>query len=199
MHKTVCVFCGADQKIADFYKQTAYSLGAALAKHNFALISGGNNVGLMKQVIDGHAHTNASAPRHSVIPEIFKEFDLHHDLVPSENIYWVENVHARMRKFYELSDNIVALPGGFGTLHELMDCLVHNQFGINKKRIFLLNINNFWDGIIKQFNIMVEQQTLRPEHLAHLVVVNSTQELIDQLLTETHPELTQGFADRHWE
>jgi uncharacterized protein (TIGR00730 family) len=201
MNKTpvVCIYCGANEKIPSAYKDYAYDLGQQLAKNKFGLASGGNNVGLMKSVNDGHANADPDMPRYGIVPEEFRRFGLVHELIPEKNLIWVEDLYFRMRSFYELCDEFIVLPGGFGTLHELMDCLVHNQFGIISKRIFLLNFDKFWDPILDQFKVMVAKKALEQAHLDHLIVVNSTQELLPILQTQDTRKLSQGFDDHHWE
>lgn len=196
--KTICVFCSADDKVPNEYKQAAHDLGVQLAKNGFALLSGGNNSGLMNEVNNGHFIGDPSLPRHAVIPNIMRELSLNHPHIPAENVTWTEDVYARLKKFYDMCHHVVILPGGYGTMHELMDCLVLSQFGVIKKRIVLLNIDNFWDGIIQQFNTMVRKRTLYNKHLEHLIVAANITEAIDHLQSNIELELTQGFADNHW-
>jgi uncharacterized protein (TIGR00730 family) len=197
--RTVCVFCGAGGKMPLIYMQAAFKLGQELASNGFALLTGGANVGMMKEVVDGHAAVISSATRHGVIPKVFAEFNISHPLISVENLIWVDNLHDRLQSFCELADDIVVLPGGFGTLHELMDCLVHSQFGLITKRIFLLNINNFWEGIIAQFQYMVKQKAVQQKHVDHLIVVNSIAELLQLLKSEEKIELFQGIETQRWE
>ena len=197
--KTVCVFCGADQKLSADFKSAAYSLGQNLAQNNFDLVTGGSNTGLMKEVNDGHAQFGSDTQRFGVMPEIFKEFDVHHPSVLLENFTWTDSVHTRLAEFYSKCDAIVVLPGGFGTLHELMDSLVHNQFGLMNKQIYLLNLDSFWDHTIAQFKVMVNHQALAQKHLDHLNVVTSISELLIRLCSTKSVSLQQGFADKYWE
>lgn len=196
--KTVCVFCSADDKVPVEYKQTAYELGHALATNGFALLSGGNNSGLMNAVNNGHADAVHDAPRFAVIPEIMRALAILHPRIPATNIVWSTDVYNRLQRFNELCDFLVILPGGYGTLHELMDCLVLSQFGLIKKHIFLYNIDGFWAGLLQQFKIMVEKKALCQKHLDHLIVVNSVADLIAGLQSEEQLILEQGFADEYW-
>lgn len=194
----VCVFCSANNKVPTEYKQLAFKMGQELASHGFTLLTGGANVGMMKEVVDGHVASNPEALRLGVMPTIFKEHELQHTLISEHNMTWTENVYYRLQKFYELSDSIVVLPGGYGTIHELMDTLLHSQFGLIKKRIFLFNFDNFWDATIAQLQTMVAKHTLEQKHLDHLIIVTSIQELIEQLNSQTELVLSQGFAGQHW-
>lgn len=195
----VCVFCGANNKLPKEYEESAFKLGETLSLNNFNLATGGGKVGLMKQVIEGHAAgNNSNVTRYGVIPLILQPYDPAHQFIPSENIIWTNGIHANLEAFYSLGEQIVVLPGGFGTLHELMDCLVHNQFGITKKHIYLFNWDNFWDPLLEQFKTMIKIRTLEQMHFDHLIVVSSLDELIKKLKTDKKFNLSQGFDDQHW-
>ncbi len=196
--RTVCVFCSGDDKVQEEYKNVAFLLGQELAKNNFKLLSGGGNNGLMNEVNNGHATIAPATDRFGVIPEIMREYNVHHALIAEQNLIWAKDVHHRLKTFYDICDDIVVLPGGFGTLHELMDCLVLSQFGVINKRIYLLNIDNYWDAILNQFKVMVSKKTLQQKHLDHLIVVSSVDELLVNLKSEIVNKLSQGFADQHW-
>lgn len=197
--RVVCVFCSGDDKAPKEYKDLAFKLGQELANNNLKLLSGGGNNGLMNEVNNGHASINSNKKdRFGVIPKIMREFDVNHPLISTKNLIWSKDVHTRLQTFYKICDDIVILPGGFGTLHELMDCLVLNQFGVIKKRIYLLDIDNYWEPLLNQFKLMVSKRTLQQKHLDHLIVVTSMPELLDSLKSEAVFELSQGFSDGHW-
>lgn len=197
--KSICVFCSGDEKAPAEYKKLAYDLGVNLAKHNCGLVTGGGSNGLMKQVNDGHASINLNMPRYGVIPYVFQEYNLQHPDIHVENLQWVNTTHERLAGMYELCDEVVVLPGGFGTLHELLDCLVHNQFGIIKKRIYLFNIANYWQPFLQQCKLMVEQKTLAPQHFDYIITVNTMDELMAHIKSHQPLQIQQGFADKHWE
>ena len=197
--KSICVFCSGDEKAPQEYKLLAYELGAMLAKHNCALVTGGGSNGLMKCVNDGHTSINHNMPRYGIIPHVFREFDLQHGDIKSEHLHWVNNTHERLTGMYSLCDEVVVLPGGFGTLHELLDCLVHNQFGVIKKRIYLFNIANYWQAFLQQCKVMLEQKTLAPQHFDYIITVNTLDELMAHIKSHQPLQIQQGFADKHWE
>lgn len=197
-YKMVCVFCSADDKVPEEYKQIAHQLGRTLAVNGLALLSGGNNCGLMNSINNGHAEVSPQIPRYAAIPEIMRPLAVHHPLIPHQNVMWSEDVHERLKIFHGMCDYVVILPGGYGTLHELMDCLVLSQFGVIKKHIFLLNIDNFWDPLLQQFERMVQKRALHAAHFEHLIVVQTIDELMSGLNSENALELHQGFNDEYW-
>jgi len=195
----VGVFCSADDKISDVNKQHAFRLGQILVENNYALITGGSKTGLMKEVVDGYVSKAPVIRVQGVMPKILQGYNAVHPDITDDNLTWTETVHQRLSVLHDKCDIVIILPGGFGTLHELMDFLVHNQYGIIKKRIVLLNIEGFWDPLLDQFKSMVEKNSLRQEHLNHLEIVSSIDECLEKMSLPHIVQVGQGFDDRHWE
>lgn len=199
----IAVFCSADDKIPSRFKRLAYRFGKNIAEKKWGLITGGSKTGLMKEVIDGYVKTaSPTAQPHSVkgiLPSIFKEAAIHHPQINDQNLIWTDSVHGRLASFHKNSDVIVVLPGGFGTLHELMDFLVHNQFGLMNKKIILFNANHYWDGLLQQFRTMRRQSALHKKHLAHLQVVTNLNECMRAINTSQNKKILQGLSTRYWE
>src|SRR5579871_4935985 len=114
---TVAIFCSADDKASESFKSLAHKLGQMLGERGFGLVTGGSKTGLMKAVIDGYAakasHLNTL---YGVMPKVLQKYNVHHALIPFEQLIWVDSMHARLEQFHTLSDSIIILPGGFGTL-----------------------------------------------------------------------------------
>jgi uncharacterized protein (TIGR00730 family) len=198
--RSVCVFCGAGGKMSEANMHNAFMLGQELAKHGFNLVTGGANVGMMQKVVDGHANNfSPDLTRHGVMHEKFKTFKISHPLIPDNNLAWAHDIHARLKGFYDISDDIVILPGGFGTLHELMDTLVHSQFGDITKRIFLLNTSGYWNSLLEQFKVMVHEGAVPQKHLEHLIVVSTIEAAIERLKSTEEISLSQGIEASRWE
>lgn len=198
--KTVAVFCSGDDKVSNEYREPAKLLGQELGIRHFGLVTGGSKTGLMKEVVDGYVSTAVSLGQlHGVLPKVLEKFNVHHDAILWNQIDWVDSFYDRLARFHELADVIIVLPGGFGTVHELMDFLVHNQFGLDNQLIVLVNINGFWTHLIEQFKYMKEQQLLACKHLDSLIVVNSIVECIDSISSSNKTNSQQGLDDRYWE
>ena len=201
----VAVFCSADDKASSEYKQVAHKLGRALAKHQLGLITGGSKTGLMKEVVDGYVLASPVRKTvfrnnvHGVMLQAFADFDVHHPSIPSENLKWVDTIHERFTVFHELADVIVVLPGGFGTLHELLDFLVHKQFGLTEKPIILFNSNGYWNPLLLQFQNMITEQLLTDKALAGLQVVDSVDTCMKAIGATENDFPKQGLDDRYWE
>lgn len=195
--KTVAVFCGADDKVGEGVKELARNVGEKLAKRGYALITGGSKTGLMLEVNNGFASQGKPENMQGILPAIFKASNVEHPSLLEQNLHWTETVSNRLDRFREISDAVIVLPGGFGTLHELMDVIVHQQFKIIDKPIILLNFNGFWDGLLMQFRDMVDRKFLALHHLELLRVATTAEEAVD-LLSKEQP-ITKGLEDRYWE
>ena len=120
-----------------------------------------------------------------VIPSLFKNYNVHHPKIPELNLVWTETIHQRLQAFNERCDTLVVLPGGFGTLHELMDFIVPKQWGLTDKKIILLNSDHYWDHLLLQFKTMVEKNALKQRQLDLLVVVTNVQSAWKRFTTKT--------------
>lgn len=196
----VAVFCSADNKAPQQFKKAAYDLGVRLALHNLGLTTGGSQTGLMKEVIDGYSSTTKDLSNlYGIIPQVFFEFNVHHPAIPKNNLRWVESLYIRLQYFHELCDIVVILPGGFGTLHELMDFLVHNQLFASKKRIILLNQDDFWQPLLQQFQAMQKNLLLTEKHLAIIEVAKTIDECIEKITTTHTQHHDQDLESHFWE
>lgn len=196
----VAVFCSADDKVSPELKTVAKSLGETLGREGFGLVTGGSCTGLMKEVIDGYvlsALTMTSV--YGVLPTVLKQYNVQHTSIPESQLLWVDTMHARLATFHELSDIIVVLPGGFGTLHELMDFLVHNQFALTKKTIILLNYKGFWDDLLALFQNMQDHKLLAETHKKILSIASSLEDCVHLLLQEPALSTHQGLNSHYWE
>ena len=151
--KTICVFASASDDISEIYFKAAHELGSTIAQNHYDIIYGGSNLGLMGEV------TNAARLRGSeiigVMPEKLYNLGIH----PGDCSRFIltKGMRERKAKMDELSQAIIALSGGFGTLEELAEMIVQKQLGYNNKPIVLLNTNSFYDNLIKFFDDIIEQ------------------------------------------
>lgn len=194
---SVGVFCSADDKIAEYYKKEAFILGSELASCGIQLITGGSRTGLMKAVIDGYYFVKKDHFVYGIMPKILKEFDVCHPLLKETNVIWTDSISQRLDLFIMQCDHVIILPGGWGTLHELMNFLVHQQFGYCTKKIILFDSSNYWTHLLIQFKHMIKAGTLSEKHLDQLIVVSSIKDLFSQL--NSNGTYSNGLLDRFWE
>ena len=182
----LCVYCGSSVGNSDVYSQAARQLGEAIVQHRADLVYGGANLGLMKIVADtviaGGGHVTG------VIPDLLARERAHPGL---SKLYIVESMHARKTKMFELSDAFVALPGGYGTLEEIAEQLTWAQLGINPHPCGLLNINGYYDHLVRFLNNAVVAGFIKPIHRDMLVFADTPDDLFTQFSQYTAPVATK--------
>ena len=175
--KSIAVFCGASMSNDARLNQKAYDFGKVMATAHIQLVYGGAKIGLMGNVASGVLENGGKAI--GVIPDFLTSKEVvHTDL--SELII-TKTMHERKLKMHELSDGIVALPGGFGTLEELFEMLTWAQLGLHKKPIGILNINGFYDDLLSFIEGMIEKGLLKPSYKQLLLVANTVEELLEKM------------------
>lgn len=195
----VGVFCATDEKIPKLYKDVAFELGKSLAQSGHNLITGGANSGLMNAVVNGFISEGDARCTHAVIPSVFQNYNVHHPEIPESNLLWTDTIHQRLQAFDKQCDTMVILPGGFGTLHELMDFLVPKQWGLTDKKIIILNVDHYWDYLLLQFETMVQKMALKENHLDLFIIVTNVKECLDAINTQQNATQNGGLEDRYWE
>ena len=175
--KSIAVFCGASMSNDARLNQEAYDFGKVNATAHIQLVYGGAKIGLMGNVASGVLENGGKAI--GVIPDFLTSKEVvHTDL--SELII-TKTMHERKLKMHDLSDGIVALPGGFGTLEELFEMLTWAQLGLHKKPIGILNINGFYNDLLSFIEGMIEKGLLKPSYKQLLLVANTAEELLEKM------------------
>lgn len=146
----ISVFCGAGLGNSPAIQEAARATGQAIAQRGWGVVYGGGHVGLMGLVAD--AALEAGGDVIGVIPGFMVEKELAHSRL--SQLLVVESMHERKMRMHELSDAVIALPGGFGTLDELFELLTWRQIGLHNKPIALLNVDGFFDPLIAQADRM---------------------------------------------
>lgn len=174
MSKNIAVFCATSAITAKPLNQIAYVLGAHLSKKNHSIICGGTNTGLMKSLIDGINSENGK-----VTGVIVKDEESPHPNL--SHIKYCVGVTERKRYFLETSDIFIALPGGIGTLDELINIINMMRAGIHNNKILILNIDGFYQPLLNQLEIMVEYGFLKDKYLRKVIVESSIPNLLDHV------------------
>jgi cytokinin riboside 5'-monophosphate phosphoribohydrolase len=156
----ICVFSSSSNALDEIYFREAEILGKLLGSHGHSLINGGANVGLMEAVTI--AAKNAGARTLGIIPELMKGKNLisnhAHDVEITNDM---ADRKARMR---ELSDAFIALPGGFGTLEEILEVITLKQLDYHRKPVVFINTNNFFKFLFLQFELSYSEHFAKPEY-----------------------------------
>jgi hypothetical protein len=179
----LCVFCGASPGRDPAYAALARAVGRGLAERGIGLVYGGGRIGLMGAVAD--AALDAGGEVIGVIPSRLVERELAHRGVTDLRV--VETLHARKATMAELSDAFMALPGGFGTLEELMEVVSWAQLDLHTKPIGLLGPAGYWDGLLAWLDRVVAEGFITPRHRALVAVDPDLAAMLARFATWTAP------------
>ena len=175
--KRVCVFCGASSGRLPAYSDAARAFGVCLAGRGFGLVYGGGRVGLMGAVADGALSAGGAVT--GVIPQALVDRELAHPGITELRI--VASLHERKALMASLADAFVALPGGFGTLDELMEQLTWSQLGLHGKPVGLLDVEGYWGPLIALGRHAAAEGFVREVDLGAIVVAPEADALLDAL------------------
>jgi uncharacterized protein (TIGR00730 family) len=175
--RRVCVFCGASSGRLPVYAEAARAFGSALGRRGLGLVYGGGRVGLMGALAD--AALAAGAESVGVIPQDLVDRELAHGGLTDLRI--VGSMHERKALMAELADGFVALPGGFGTLDELLEQLTWSQLGLHAKPVGLLDVEGYWRPLIELARHATEEGFVRESDLASIAVAVEPDALLDRL------------------
>ncbi len=160
IHQRVSVFCASSNKVDKIYFDAARKLGLVLAEHGIAANYGGGGVGLMGTLADTMMEAGGSI--RGIIPEFMVDQGWNHPLV--KDMLIVKDMHERKKKLTENIDAFIALPGGIGTLEELLEMMTHKQLGQLLAPIIIINTNQFFDPFLEMLRKMVEERFMREVH-----------------------------------
>ena len=177
--KNVCVYSASSTKIAPVYFAVAEELGQLLALRGINLINGAGSIGLMAAT--SNACLAAGGTVTGVIPHFMVEQDWHHKGLTQ--LIETETMHERKQIMAEMSDGIIALPGGCGTMEELLEIITWKQLGIYLNPIVILNIDGFYNPLLEMLQRAIDGNFMRPEHQNIWQIATSAQQAIELLYT----------------
>ena len=177
--KNVCVYSASSTKIAPVYFAVAEELGQLLALHGINLINGAGSIGLMAAT--SNACLAAGGTVTGVIPRFMVEQGWQHKSLTQ--LIETETMHERKQIMAEMSDGVIALPGGCGTMEELLEIITWKQLGIYLNPIIILNIDGFYNPLLEMLQRAIDGNFMRPEHQNIWQVAMSAQQAIELLYT----------------
>jgi hypothetical protein len=184
--ESVCVYCGSGKGLNSAYPIAARKLGKAFADNGIRLIYGGGSLGLMGEV--ARATLGAGGKVTGIIPEFLGAREMM--LKDVDELIVVENMHTRKQLMFDRSDAFVALPGGVGTLEELVEQLTWSQLGRHSKPIVIANIAGFWDPFLSLLEHMKRDTFIRSGLDVHYRVVDNADDILPAILRSAQPEET---------
>ncbi len=177
----ICVFSSSSNAIAEVYFEEAHALGRLIAEGNHALINGGANVGLMEAVTV--AASNHGAKTIGIIPEMLKERSLASD--NAHQVIVTPNMQERKARMRDMSDAFIALPGGFGTLEEILEVITLRQLSYHTKPIVFINTNGFFNHLFKQFEVSYNEMFAKDVYRELYFVAANSVEAMDFIMNYT--------------
>ena len=180
MIKSICVYCGSSKGNNPAFTSAAIALSDYLVEHKIRLVNGGGSIGLMGVMADRVLEQGGQAV--GVIPMSLKEKEVAH--MGMTELLVVPDMHSRKLTMVNLSDALIALPGGFGTLDELFETLTWSQLNLHSKPVGLLNVDGYFDALLQMASHMVREGFVKQEALALLNISDSIDGLMHQLVTQ---------------
>ena len=191
--KSVCVYCGSGSGRNPAYGEAAEVLGRAIAAADLRLVYGGGNIGLMGSV--ARAARDAGGPVTGIIPTFLTEREIM--MSDIDELVVVDNMHERKMLMFERSDAFVALPGGIGTLEELVEQLTWAQLGRHRKPVILANIDGFWSPFLSLLAHMREETFIRDGLDVRFIVVDQVEDIIPTLERAVRDDTEGGDEDEN--
>ena len=190
--KTVCVYCGSGPGTNPRFVETAQALGKIFADNNVRLVYGGGSVGLMGAVAKSVLEHGGTVT--GIIPDFLANRErMNADLT---ELVVTPDMHERKRLMFERSDAFVALPGGVGTLEELVEQMTWQQLGRHSKPILLANIDNFWEPLLALLAHMRSAQFIRPNLEVDVLKAERVEDILPRLnaAASRKPEAAKELA-----
>lgn len=172
--QTICVYCAASTKINPRFFEATDRLGNILAKAGLSVVFGGGATGLMGQLADSMLAAGGKIT--GVIPQFMCDEDWHHNELTE--LIVVKTMHERKETMAHMADAVIALPGGCGTLEELMEVITWKQLGIFTKPIVILNMDGYYNSLIDMLHHAVEEKFMRDVHKNMWEVVETPEEVL---------------------
>ncbi len=188
--KSITVFCGSSFGSDNIFKEQATLLGQTLAKQNIQLIYGGADVGLMGAVADGALNSGGKVI--GVLPHFLRSKEIAHKQLTE--LILVETMHERKTKMNDLCDGVIVLPGGYGTLEEFFEMITWAQLGLHKKPIAILNIDGFYDDLIKLVQTMTDKGFLKHINRDMLLINDNIEELLEMMKNYEAPTVGKWIS-----
>ena len=177
MIQTVCVYCASSEQTPAVYLEAAAQLGATLAAQGMTIVYGGSSSGSMGRLAG--AALAAGAKVIGVMPRFMDELEWGHGSLTELRI--VDSIHERKRLMLELSDAVVALPGGSGTLEELFEAITWKRLGLYLGPIVLVNVNGFFDPCVRLLDNCIQQRFMDLKHAAMWSVAPGPEGVVEAL------------------
>jgi uncharacterized protein (TIGR00730 family) len=175
--QTICVYCASSTQVKPVYFEATARLSRIFALANLSVVYGGGSKGLMGQLADSTLEAGGKIT--GVIPRFMCEVEWNHTGLTE--LILVDTMHERKEKMAMMADAIVAMPGGCGTLEELLEVITWKRLGIFTKPIVIVNVEGYFDDLVSMLNRAVDEHFMRKEHHNMWEVVQTPEEVLDAI------------------
>jgi uncharacterized protein (TIGR00730 family) len=196
--RKICVYCGSGPGIDPAFVESARAFGTLLAKNAIGLVFGGGSVGMMGTIAKSVREHGGEVT--GIIPEFLVARE--HAMRGADNLIVTRDMHERKRKMFEMADAFVAMPGGVGTLEEVVEQMTWVQLGRHRKPILLANIKHFWDPLCALIDHMKALEFIRGDLNFDLLVADKVEDILPMLknaaaaVSAEEKEMPAVIADR---
>ena len=179
--RSVCVYCGSSPGRDEAYVKAGHLLGRSLAKSGLRLIYGGGTKGIMGAVAEGALKAGGKVT--GIIPRFLINKEATETALDRlDELLITDNMHERKHRMFEKSDAFVALPGGIGTVEEIVEIMTWGQLGHHRKPIVFANIKGFWDPMLALIEHMSEEGFIHTAHRVKPLVVNDAEAIVAAIM-----------------
>jgi len=192
--KSICVYCGSSPGRKEIYRQAGFELGKSLAVNGLRLIYGGGTKGIMGAVAEGAMAGGGKVT--GIIPKFLMAKEAtERALETLDEVIVTGDMHERKHKMFERSDAFVALPGGIGTVEEIIEIMTWGQLGRHKKPMLFANIDGFWDPMLSLIAHMTDEGFIHTAHRVKPLVAGSVDAIVPTIL-EAHERSNGSAGDK---
>ncbi|SIP92867.1 hypothetical protein SAMN05880582_10153 [Rhizobium sp. RU20A] len=179
--RSVCVYCGSQPGRSSSYVEAGRTLGRSMAEHHLQLVYGGGTRGIMGAVASGVLSAGGRVT--GIIPEFLMDMEAtRHSLGQLSELIVTPDMHARKHKMFERADAFVTLPGGIGTLEEIVEIMTWAQLGRHRKPMVFANIDGFWNPMLKLIRHMADEGFIHHADLVQPIVVDEAEAIVPAIL-----------------
>jgi len=190
--RSVCVYCGSQPGRNPIYIEAGRALGRSIAEHGLRLVYGGGTRGIMGAVASGVMSNGGQVL--GIIPEFLMDKEASkHSLGALTEVVVTENMHQRKHRMFEEADAFVTLPGGIGTLEEIVEIMTWGQLGRHRKPMVFANINKFWEPMLQLVDHMASEGFIHTAHLVKPMIIDNVDEIVPAILAAGGSEV--GWSD----
>ncbi len=184
MIKNICVFASSSNYLAEVYYEDSKELGKLIGQNGYNIVYGGSTLGMMWACAEQVKLNGGKV--YGVMPQRLVDMGCRTD--NCDEFHLAQGMRDRKQTMDDMSDAVVALAGGFGTLEELAEMFVQKQLGYNKKPIVILNTNGFYDKLLEFFEVIIEEKFANVISRDLIFVAKTPQEVIDYIKNYKEPE-----------